>query len=381
MNICKHFGDCGGCRLQDIPYKEQLATKEKSIAELAFVSDLDTQIKPINSFEPYYYRNKMEFSFANQDGLVCGLYSSKDKGKVVDIKECLIFSPDTGSILSAIRDFLKSKKYSVYNKYSHKGFLRNLIIRETKFTKELMIGLVTTSEEELDKDKFIEVILSLKLASRIKSIFWIINNSFSDAVIFEEKRLLYGETFIKEELDNLTFKIGIDTFFQVNPKMVQGFYKKIRDYVKLTGKEEVLDLFCGVGSIGLFLAKDAKIIWGVEVIEEIVDIAKQNAKINNIDNISFFTSDARKFLNIEGAPSDNIDLLILNPPRGGLSNKIIRAVLRLRPKSILYSSCNPKALARDLKGLIAEYNLEFIEPFDFFPHTPHLECLSLLRTN
>ena len=379
MKICKHFSECGGCRFQDIPYKEQLAAKEDKVKELAASHKIDTAIKSINSSSPEYYRNKMEFSFADQEGLVCGLYSKKERRKVVDVEECLIFSPDLGKALKAIKDFLKQKKYSAYDKYSHQGFLRYLIIRETKFTKEIMIGIVTSSSEVLDVKGFVKVLTSLKLKSTIKSIYQIISDSLSDAVVFEKKELLFGEPFIEERLGDLTFRIGIDTFFQTNPFAIVDFYKKIRDYAKASSTEQVLDLFCGVGSIGMFLARDAKFVWGVEREGEIVDIAWQNAKINKIDNISFVAADSRKFLNTQGAFYKNTDFLIINPPRCGLSPKIIRAILRLEPKNIIYSSCNPEALFRDLEGFIGQYSLDFIEPFDFFPHTPHLEVLSFLR--
>lgn len=379
MKICKHFLECGGCSFQDIPYEEQLAAKEDKIRELISSYKIEVPLKPINHSRLEYYRNKMEFSFADQNGVVCGLYSKREKRKVVDIEECLIFSPDLGEVLKVVKDFIKKKKHSVYDKYSHQGFLRYLIIRETKFTKEIMIGIVTSNSEVLDIKEFVRVLTSLKLKSTIKSIYQIISDSFSDAVVFDKKELLYGEPFIKERLDDLTFRIGIDTFFQVNPYAIVDFYKKIRDYARVSSTEQVLDLFCGVGSIGMFLARDAKFVWGVEREKEIVDIAWQNAKINKIDNISFFAAASRKFLNTQGAFYKNTDFLILNPPRCGLSSKIVRAILRLEPKNIIYSSCNPEALFRDLEWFRDQYNLDFIEPFDFFPHTPHLEVLSFLR--
>ncbi|NQT28453.1 MAG: 23S rRNA (uracil-5-)-methyltransferase RumA, partial [Candidatus Omnitrophica bacterium] len=170
MKICKHFSECGGCRFQDIPYKEQLVAKEDKVKDLAAVHKIDTELKPINSSSPEYYRNKMEFSFADQQGLVCGLYSKVERRKVVDIEECLIFSRDLSKILKAIKDFLKAKKHSVYDKYSHQGFLRYLIIRETKFTNQIMVGIATSSSEALDVKGFTKALTSLKLKSTIKSI-------------------------------------------------------------------------------------------------------------------------------------------------------------------------------------------------------------------
>jgi len=377
--ICKHFGSCGGCSFQDVPYKEQVLCKEESIRQLMRIYGIDCALMPINSYNEWFYRNKMEFSFGQKEGISCGLYKKASHGELIDISECLIFSKDAGVILKAIKEFFTVKGNSVHNKFSHKGFLRNLILRETKFTNELMLGLVTTSSEELDKEGFLNMLKGLNLNSTLKSVYWIVNDSLSDAVVFEKKELLFGESFIEEKLDEFKFKIAIDSFFQVNPLAQKNLYGKIRDYAKLEKCENVLDLFCGGGSIGIFLAGMAKFVWGVEVSQPIVDCAWQNAKENNIENISFFTADARAFLNTQGAFYKNVDVLIINPPRCGLSNKIIRAILRLNPKTIIYSSCNPDTLFSNLKELSVAYKPQLIEPFDFFPHTPHLETLVLLK--
>jgi len=377
MKLCKHFNECGGCRFQDIPYPDQLKAKEDKVRELIAHSEFDIQLKPINHGDSWYYRNKMEFSFGKD--LACGLYSKKDKGQIVDINECLIFSPDLGEILKTIKEFLKSKSHSVYNKYTHQGFLRNLIIRETKFTNQIMIGIVTSSKEKLDREGLVKNLLGLKLKSEIKSVFHIINDSLSDAVVFEQKESIYGDGFITEKINDLWFKIGIDSFYQINPRLMSGFYNKIKDYVSLSKDQTVLDLFCGVGSIGLCLAPLTKQVWGVEVGSDMVELAKSNAEINKIKNISFFASDVRRFLNIGDKPFDKIDYVVINPPRCGLSNKVKRAILRLKPKGILYSSCNPESLFDDLESFKEEYNLDFIELFDFFPHTSHLETLVGLK--
>ncbi|MDD3296897.1 MAG: 23S rRNA (uracil(1939)-C(5))-methyltransferase RlmD [Candidatus Omnitrophica bacterium] len=380
MKNCKHFGDCGGCRFQDIPYKEQLALKQKQVEELAAAIGAQSLVKPIQSGKEWFYRGKMEFTFRQQEDIACGLYSRRTKGKVVDIEECLIFSQDAPVILKAIKEFIKQKGYSAYNKYKHKGFLRNLVLRETKFTNQIMLGIVTTSNNSLDKEEFIKILLGLKLKSKIVSIYWIVNDSWSDAVIFEKKELLRGEPFIQETLGDLKFKIGIDSFFQSNPRMIASFYEKIGQYANVTNEKNVLDIFCGLGSIGIFLADKAKYVWGVEIAPEAIDLARKNAELNGKENITFTASDARKFLNTQGVFHRNkTDLLVVNPPRCGLSNKILRAIFRLNPKEIIYSSCNPKALFSDLQELTKGYSLESIEPFDFFPHTPHLECLTFLK--
>ncbi|MBU2474218.1 MAG: 23S rRNA (uracil(1939)-C(5))-methyltransferase RlmD [Candidatus Omnitrophica bacterium] len=380
MNICKHFSECGGCRFQDIDYPNQLVTKEDKVRELTVSLEVPVYPRPIKSGEPWYYRNKMEFSFGVSDGRVaCGLYSKVKRRQLVDIEECLIFSPDAALVLAAVKDFASKNDYPVHDKYSHRGFLRNLLIRETKFTNQLMVGIVTTSTEKFDQDEFVKVLRNLKLKSEVKSVFQIVNDSLSDAVIFQEKKLLYGEPFIIEELGEFRFKVGIDSFFQVNPPMAVELYRAIRDAASLTQDQRVLDIFCGLGSIGINLAKAAKFVWGVEMTPEIIDLAWENAKLNHVDNISFFVSDARQFLNTQGAFYKDSDLLVVNPPRCGLSQKLVRAILRLNPKKIIYSSCNPTALFTDLRGLLDQYKLEFIGPFDFFPHTAHLEVLTFLQ--
>lgn len=379
MKICKHFSECGGCRFQDIAYSQQLVTKENKLKDLLTKSGLSAKLKPINPSQQWYYRNKMEFSFGKNPDLVCGLYSKKEKGKILDLEECLIFSEDLPLILKTVKAFVKNSNYSVHNKYSHQGFLRNLIVRETKFTNQLMIGLVTTSTQEFNAQGFIEELNKLKLKSKINSIYRIVNDSISDAVIFEKKELLWGEPYLEEKLNGFSFRIGIDSFFQVNPRLVEDFYKQLAGYAGLSPDQRVLDLFCGLGSIGIHLAKQAKFVWGVEAVREIVDLAWKNAKFNQIDNMSFLTADVRKFLNSQGVFYKDVDLLVINPPRAGLSKKIIRAILRLSPKTIIYSSCNPTALLTDLEGLAEQYTLDFIEPFDFFPHTPHLEVLAFLK--
>jgi len=376
--LCKHFGLCGGCSFQDVPYAEQLAGKEKRIADLMQKGGFDAELKPIHASEPHYYRNKMEFSFGgNLEKLTLGM-NSKNKQGIFDLEECLIFCPDAGTIVSAVRDFCREKKWVSFNKYNHKGFLRYLIVREAKFTHELMVGVVATSQNVFDKEGFVKLLRELKLQARIKSIFYIQSDSWSDAVVFENKEILFGEEFIVEELNGLKLNVGIDSFFQVNPATIQKLYQRMVDVAQVTADARVLDLFCGVGSIGLFLAAKAKFVWGVEVSAPIAAAARANALMNNVKNIEFVVADARDFLQAQNAFYRGVDLLVINPPRCGVAAKAIRAILRLEPKQIIYSSCNPETMFGDLEILKEAYAPQFFEPFDFFPHTKHMECLTIL---
>ncbi|OQX82036.1 MAG: 23S rRNA (uracil(1939)-C(5))-methyltransferase RlmD [Candidatus Omnitrophica bacterium 4484_70.1] len=373
--VCKHFSQCGGCTSQDILYPMQLKMKEEEIKKMADFFSLKTEIKPINHFSPFFYRNKMEFTFSSDEEkkVICGLHSKK--GDVFDLEECLIFSPYTGEILRIVKDYLKDR-YPAYNKFTHQGFLRHLIVREAKSTHQLMIGLVTTSMFYLEKEKFLKLLLSSSWGGKISSVYWVINDSVADAVIFQKKELIYGEPFIVENIGDFSFHIFIDTFFQTNSVGAEVLYKKIEEYAQLKGKEKILDLYCGVGAIGIFLSKKVEFVWGVDVEKSSIESASLNAKINNLTNISFICADVKKFLINFKLPQP--DLVVVNPPRCGLSKKIKKHLVKLRPPYILYSSCNPSTFFVDLKDLGEFYNVEFIEPFDFFPHTPYVECLGKL---
>ena len=380
--LCRHFGICGGCQFQDLPYDEQILRKEQTIKELAYAAGLgDIEIKPMNRFNEWFYRNKMEFTFSESNGqVVLGLHARGKHRVVFDVQECRIFSKDIGQLLESVRLFCRRHNYRAYHKFSHKGFLRHLIVREAKFTGEIMIGIVTTSEEVLDKDSFLRHIMSSVYKDRIASVYWIINDSFGDAVVFQKKELFYKNAFITEKLNDYYFKIYIDSFFQTNPAGIKVLYRKVKEYAPLDNTMKVLDLFCGVGCMGIFLASKAEFVWGVEIIESAVINAADNAGLNNVKNISFVCADVRKFL-AQKDLAGNIDCVVLNPPRAGLSKKIKARITGLNASYLFYSSCNPNTLFADIKDLSPYYNIVFVEPFDFFPHTKHIETLVLLKRN
>lgn len=378
MMQCKHFDICGGCKTQDISYQNQLNLKVDRINNLMAKYGFKAAIKPINHFNQWFYRNKMEFTFScNGGGLVCGLHSKNNKREVFDLEECLIFSKDTPLLLSTIRDFAKKMGYLAYNKFSHLGFLRHLIVRETKFTDEIMIGIVTTSQDSLATENLVNLLKTLSLKKKIKSVYWIINDSFGDAVTFEQKNLIYGDNFITENLGNFTFKIYIDSFFQTNPLGIAILYDKLASYAPLNKTHKALDLYCGAGSISLFLSSKADFVWGVEVSGAAIDNATGNAQQNNVKNTSFICNDVRKFL-AQGTLINKIELVVVNPPRCGLAKKVKKRVMELKAPFVFYSSCNPNTFFEDLGDLSLNYNIEFIEPFDFFPHTPHMEVFAFL---
>ena len=289
-SLCRHFGICGGCQFQDLPYGDQIFKKEQTIKELAYAAGLgDIEIRPMNIFNEWFYRNKMEFTFSESNGqVVLGLHTKGKHRGVFDVKECRIFSKDIGQLLGHVRLFCRKHSYKAYNKFSHKGFLRHLIVRETKFTGEVMIGIVTTSEEVLDKDSFLRHIMSSVYKDRITSIYWIINDSLGDAVVFQKKELFYKNAFITERLNDYYFKIYIDSFFQTNPEGIKVLYRKVKEYAPLDNTMKVLDLFCGVGCMGIFLASKVEFVWGVELVEAAVINAADNASLNNVKTFLLF---------------------------------------------------------------------------------------------
>ncbi|MBN2120580.1 MAG: 23S rRNA (uracil(1939)-C(5))-methyltransferase RlmD [Candidatus Omnitrophica bacterium] len=379
--LCRHFGECGGCKLQDLDYKKQLSIKQSSLFDISPREAIRSKIQPIKgSPEIYFYRNKMEFSFSQNNGrIVCGLHHSLQKRRVVDIQECTIFSEDAPLILGALKEIFRKSGLTCHSTFSHRGFLRHLVLREAKNTEDLMVNIVTSSENILDKETIKISLLNLGLKKRVVSLVWTVNDAFSDVVIPQKREIFHGRDYIEEKIHNFTFKILPYSFFQVNPYILDDFYTELKDLLNLKGKEKILDLFSGAGTISIILANSCDFIWAIEQSQQAVENAYSNLALNNIKNITFLSGDARKVLysNLQ-LWKDNIDIVIINPPRGGVAKKIIQRVKAINPEKIVYSSCNPKTFSQDIRGFLDSYDIEIIQPFDFFPHTPHVELLSLL---
>ena len=377
--ICRHFGECGGCKYQDIPYALQLENKEKVLSEIfseAGIKTLPERI--IASPQQYYYRNKMEFSFSDEEGkTVCGLHSSSHRRRVTGLSECRIFSENIPLLLPEIEKLFTG--LSVYSTFSYKGFLRHLVLRESKHRQGFLVNIVVSSQGEVDRKALVEKITSLPLKKPVTGIILTVNNALSDTVIPDKWEVLYGSGFLEEEISGLVFKIYPYSFFQVNPYILNSFYSVLKEMLSLKGEETVLDLFSGVGAISLVLSKSCGFVWAIEQDADAVDTARENALLNGIKNTAFLSGDVRKVLYREMAVwRGKIGVITINPPRSGLSKKVIKRVVDIRPEKIAYSSCNPRTFSEDIKMFLDDYSLEIIQPFDFFPHTPHMEVLALL---
>jgi 23S rRNA (uracil1939-C5)-methyltransferase len=383
---CPHFGECGGCLFQNLDYGKQLELKERHLRRILNEAGIAEPghggIRPVTpSPDIYHYRNKMEFAFAESWGkLVIGLRERgdprrKSRGRTIGLTQCPIFSPVVEEIFPAVLEFAGERGLTAHNPRTGRGGLRHLVLREGKRTGDLMVLLVTAPGARADFE-----VLAGKLATlspRLKSFWHVANGRRSDIVGFDEARLLSGTLGIGEKLGGLDFRIYPRTFFQTNTAAAELLYRKITELAGLTLQSRVLGLYCGSGAIEISLARGAGKMIGVDSLPENVRNAEENAAGNGIGNCSFVARTVEDFLKEpSGEPPD---VLVLDPPRPGLSPQAMKHILALNVPKIAYVSCNPGALAKDLKRFIAhDYAIETIAPFDFFPHTPHLETLAIL---
>ena len=392
--FCKHFGICGGCKWQMLPYAKQLQYKQQEVEQnLRRIGKIDLpEILPIiGGDETEHYRNKLEFTFSNkryllpeeiatetpiQEGAL-GFHVPRIFDKVIDIDECFLMEGVNNRIRNTMRSSVLENNFSFYDIREHTGWLRNIIIRLCT-TGELMVNICLNYDEEADRKKLFDHLL--KEVPEITTLLYTINPKWNDSIYDLTPQVYFGKGFVTEKLEGFIFKISAKSFFQTNTRQAEKLYTVTRDFAALTGNEVVYDLYCGTGSIGIFVSKQAKKIIGVEVIEEAIADAKENAALNNISHAEFFAGDVIKICNdeffaVQGRP----DVIIADPPRAGMHEKLVNKLLEIAAPKIVYVSCNTATQARDL-GLLAEkYTIEKIQPVDMFPHTHHIECVVLLK--
>jgi len=377
---CEHYPDCGGCRFQDLAYEAQLAAKAEQVEDaLRRIGRLDDPpLEPIVPAESvFHYRNKLEYSFTQTpDGPALGFHRAGRWDEVLDIRRCWLTTDLGNAIREATRDWARAEGLEAYDQAEHTGFLRHLVVREGRNTGQTLVQLVT-APGKLDVESFVAVLTRF---TEIRSIHWSVNDRPAEVTNLPTQ-LLFGDDAIEEELCGLRFRVRPNAFLQTNTGMAERLYELAHEYAQLTGEESVYDLYCGIGTIGLTLASDALTVWGVEVSEESVACALENADLNGITNAAFFAGEVGDVIadlrDRAGAP----DVVVVDPPRAGLSGKALRRIARLEAKRIVYVSCNPTTLAGNVKELGAEwgYRLERARPVDMFPHTPHIETVALLE--
>lgn len=379
--VCSIFPACGGCMYQTMPYEEQVKMKEGQIRRI-----MDPVVKGEYVFEgvkhspkEFHYRNKMEFSFGDEfkDGpLSLGLHKKGSTYDVLTAGDCQLVHEDMDKILLCVLNYFKERNVSYYKKMQHVGYLRHLLLRRGDTTGEILVNLVTTTQEEYDLTPLVEELLALELEGKIVGILHILNDSLSDVVKSDETRILYGQDFFYEKLLGLEFKITPFSFFQPNSKGAEVLYETVREYIGDIDNQVVFDLFSGTGTIGQVLAPVAKKVIGVEIIEEAVEAAKENAVRNGLSNCKFIAGDVFKVLDeIEEKP----DVIMLDPPRDGIHPKALPKILNYGVDKIVYISCKMTSLARDLEMMqLAGYRVEKMTAVDQFCETVHVETVCLL---
>ena len=391
---CIHFGVCGGCKWQHLPYKLQLKYKEKQVRDnLSRIGKIELpEVSPIiGSSDIFMYRNKLEYTFSNKRWLTREEVESGDKfekedalgfhipglfDKVLDIQECHLQPDPSNSIRNSIREYAFKNNLDFFDLREQKGLLRNVVIRNSLEGKVLVI-MVFFHDDAIKRTGLLDYISAQ--FPQITSLYYVINSKKNDSLNDQDPILYKGDDHLVEEMDGLRFRIGPKSFYQTNTRQALELYRVALDFAGLSGREVVYDLYTGTGTIANFIAHSAKKVIGIEYVEEAVKDAVINSQFNNIENTSFFSGDMKdvlseSFISVNGKP----DVIITDPPRAGMHEDVIKVILKASPGKIVYVSCNPSTQARDLFLLSQDYSVSRVQPVDMFPHTHHVENVVLL---
>ncbi|MBO4682717.1 MAG: 23S rRNA (uracil(1939)-C(5))-methyltransferase RlmD [Bacilli bacterium] len=373
---CKVCTSCGGCQYQQINYKTQLEYKTKRVREaLSRIGGIKTDVLPcIGMDEPYYYRNKIQMPYGkDRRGNVVYGFFKENSHEIIPVKECAIEDKRAASILWDIKELVKEMNIPIYNEDSGKGILRYVLIRTSYHYPELMVVLVTSMLNFPGQRNFVDALT--KKHPEITTVVENVNKRHTNVILGEQEKTLYGPGFIKDDILGLSFEISASSFFQVNPVQVEKLYKTALNLIKPQQKPIILDAYSGVGTIGLIAARNAEKVMSVEINKDASRNAIENAKRNNVNNIEFYCDDAGHFINnMDG----DLDIVIMDPPRKGSDEKFLSVLLNKKPKQIIYVSCDPETLARDLKYLSKLYQVDYVQPVDMFPMTAHVETVCSL---
>ena len=375
---CPVYKKCGGCQLQNLTYPEQLKFKQNKVEKLL---KKFCKVEPIIGMEnPYHYRNKVQAAFwTDRKGkIISGVYQSGTH-HVVGIDSCQTEDVIADKIIVAVRKLLPSFKLTTYNEDTHKGFLRHILVKRGFATNQIMLVLVTGTPVFPSKNNFVKAIL--KQFPEITTIVHNINPYNTNLVLGDVQKVLYGKGYIEDILCGCKFRISPKSFYQINPVQTEVLYNKAMEYADLKGEETVLDTYCGIGTIGIVAAKrGAGHVVGVELNPDAVRDAIVNAKANDLKNIRFFKGDAGEFMYEVADEDEKPDVVFMDPPRAGSDTKFLDSLIKMSPKTVVYVSCNPETLARDIVylGKNSDYKVQKIQPVDMFPHTAHVECVVLM---
>ncbi len=374
-NGCPMYKKCGGCQLQNMTYEEQLSFKQakciKLLGRFGHVEEI------IGMDNPTHYRNKVQAAFGFYRGrIISGVYQSSSH-RIVCVDECMLEDKKADEIIVSIRKMLPKFKLTAYNEDTGKGFLRHVLVKRGFSTGGIMVVLVTGSNIFPAKKEFLEALLTRH--PDITTVVWNMNGAKTSLVLGKKETVLFGDGYIEDILCGKRFRISPKSFYQINPIQTEKLYRTAIDFASLTGKETVLDAYCGIGTIGLVAADRAKQVIGVELNEDAVQDAIANAKLNGTQNIRFFCDDAGRFMTEMANAGEKIDTVFMDPPRAGSDIPFLKSIATLAPRKVVYISCNVETQARDLSYLCKNgYRVERIQPVDMFPHTGHVETVVLL---
>jgi 23S rRNA (uracil1939-C5)-methyltransferase len=367
----------GGCQLEHISYEGQLKFKENQVRQvLTRIGKLDEiEVHPVLGMDnPWHYRNKAQVPVGQKDGkLIAGFFKPRSH-EIVDTDESVIQLPEVNKAVQVVKEICNNLKITAYDEESHKGVLRHIMARYGKQTGELMVVIITRTADIPDKNKLVEEIA--ERLPQVKSIVHNINSKRTNVILGEKTTVLWGEEVIYDSIGDVKFAISALSFYQVNPVQTKVLYDKALEYAGLSGEESVIDAYCGIGTISLFLAQKAKKVFGVEVVPEAIKDAKRNAVLNGITNAEFSVGEAELVIPEWYKEGNSADVLVVDPPRKGCDEALLQTIITMKPKKVVYVSCNPATLARDLRILEdGGYKTLEVQPVDMFPHTTHVECV------
>ncbi len=380
---CPIYKECGGCQLQHLSYEGQLLAKEKQVRDvLTRIGKLEN-VKVhsvLGMSEPWRYRNKAQVPVGEREGgLIAGFYQQRSH-EIIDMEACMIQQEKNDEVVQAVKRICTKYGVTAYNEQRHKGSLRHIMARHGQVTKEVMVVLVTRTSDLPNKEKIVKEIV--EAVEGVKSIIQNVNSKKTNVILGDETRVLWGEEVIYDLIGNVKFAISSRSFYQVNPEQTKVLYDQALAYAELTGEETVIDAYCGIGTISLFLAQKAKKVYGVEIVPEAIADANRNAELNGIGNVEFAVGEAEVVIPNWYKEGIVADVLVVDPPRKGCDDALLQTIIEMKPKKVVYVSCNPATLARDLRVLEdGGYTTVEVQPVDMFPHTTHCEAVARIVLN
>ena len=377
--FCSLANDCGGCTLQHANYTEQLSFKTKHVQDcLSKFAKLDIKVKDcIGMDEPFCYRNKSQVPFSMQKSKIKYGFYKQDTHSIIQMSDCKIQSKESNDILRTIKELMEKYKISAYEEDRRRGVVRHVLIKRGFSTNQIMVVFVTNTDSFPNRKMLVKDLL--KQYPDIKTIVQNINTRDTNVILGEKEMVLFGSGYIEDVLMGVRFKISSKSFYQVNPIQTETLYSKAINLAELKKNDRVLDTYCGIGTIGLIASKHVDEVIGVEIVKDAIKDAKNNAILNKINNVNFVLDDASNFMVDFAKTGEKIDVVFMDPPRKGCDERFLSSVMKLSPDRIVYISCNPSTLARDLYFLKEKYEVKEIQPVDMFPHTFHVETIALLH--